>query len=382
MGTVVASRSTLPRGFSSAFSCLRGGREGFASLELVASRLRCVHIKRFQLTICARDKVAFSAYARVAPPSHPPIAAERRRAQFYDAGKVVMAPCPDGCALFTGPGPLRRWRGQATFVQAEHARSRKRGPPVRDYTCAGCAQKGKTACSGRSVPMAALDAAVLEHLADKLLTPDRLTMILEAFIAHSASTADSRKEQLAQAKRMLTEAGGRIDRLLQMVEQGLMSVDDPALKERLDTAKVARVAASERVRMLDRPNEAGTSQITPDKINKLSVVLREALKSSDIGFRKAYLRLSLDRVVVADDEIRLRGPTIALAKAAAAGGLPATAGLVPSFVQEWRPVRDSNPCYQRERLVSWASRRTGRWAAWVAFPQAGVKARFAQGSVA
>ena len=25
-----------------------------------------------------------------------------------------------------------------------------------------------------------------------------------------------------------------------------------------------------------------------------------------------------------------------------------------------RPVRDSNPCYQRERLVSWASRRTGQ----------------------
>jgi hypothetical protein len=159
---------------------------------------------------------------------------------------------------------------------------------------------------------------------------------------------------------MLTEAGGRIDRLLQMVEQGLMSVDDPALKERLDTAKVARVAASERVRMLDRPNEAGTSQITPDKINKLSVVLREALKSGDIGFRKAYLRLFLDRVVVADDEIRLRGPTIALAKAAAAGGLPATAGLVPSFVQEWRPIGDSNPCYRRERAVSWASRRMGQ----------------------
>jgi transposase len=208
------------------------------------------------------------------------------------------------------------------------------------------------------------------------------TDIARAWVYVRDDRPDSRKEQLAQAKRMLTEAGGRIDRLLQMVEQGLMSVDDPALKERLDTAKVARVAASERVRMLDRPNEAGTSQITPDKINKLSVVLREALKSSDIGFRKAYLRLSLDRVVVADDEIRLRGPTIALAKAAAAGGLPATAGLVPSFVQEWRPVRDSNPCYQRERLVSWASRRTGRWAAWVAFPQAGVKARFAQGSVA
>ena len=35
-------------------------------------------------------------------------------------------------------------------------------------------------------------------------------------------------------------------------------------------------------------------------------------------------------------------------------------GGVRSPIPKWRPVRDSNPCCQRERLESWASRRTGR----------------------
>lgn len=41
----------------------------------------------------------------------------------------------------------------------------------RYYTCAGCAQKGKTVYPGRSIPMATLDGTVIEHLTDRLFTP-------------------------------------------------------------------------------------------------------------------------------------------------------------------------------------------------------------------
>jgi Recombinase zinc beta ribbon domain len=52
----------------------------------------------------------------------------------------------------------------------------------RYYTCAGCAQKGPTACAGRSINMAALDGLVLDNMTDKLLVPDRLAQILEAYL--------------------------------------------------------------------------------------------------------------------------------------------------------------------------------------------------------
>jgi hypothetical protein len=50
----------------------------------------------------------------------------------------------------------------------------------RYYACAGCAQKGKTKCPGRSIAMEALDGMILEHLADKLFTSERLEVILQA----------------------------------------------------------------------------------------------------------------------------------------------------------------------------------------------------------
>jgi site-specific DNA recombinase len=213
----------------------------------------------------------------------------------------------------------------------------------RYYTCAGCAQKGASHCPGRSIPMAALDGMVVEHLADRLFTSQRLALLLDAFVARSAAADNQRRGQLAQARKALTESEGRIDRLLQMVEQGLMAPDDSALKERLGAAKLARQAAGERVRLLERPEAGGASVITPVKIDRLAIVLREAMRSSDIAFRKAYLRLFVDQIIVGDDEINMRGPTVALAKAAELGALPPTGEMVPSFVRGWRALRDSNP---------------------------------------
>ncbi len=208
----------------------------------------------------------------------------------------------------------------------------------RYYTCAGCAQKGKTHCPGRSISMAALDGMVLEHLADRLFTPDRLRVVLHAYVARSAEADASRREQLAQARRALTEAQGRLVRLLELVEHGLMDVNDPTLKERLGSARLSRQAAAERVRLLNSVDAAGGATITEESVAGLATGLRRALQSDDPAFRKAYLRLF----------------------ATINGGLPPAAGVVPSFVREWRPVGDSNPCYRRERAVSWASRRTGQ----------------------
>ena len=79
--------------------------------------------------------------------------------------------------------------------------------------------------------------------------------------------------------------------------------------------------------------------------------MRAALAKDDPSFRKAYLRLFVDQVIVTDDEIRLRGPKAAPAKALTEPAI-AAGDTVPSFVPKWRPVRDSNSCYRRERAVS------------------------------
>lgn len=68
--------------------------------------------------------------------------------------------------------------------------------------------------------------------------------------------------QLAQAKRTLTEVEGGVNRLLELVERGLIDVNDPSLKERRDSARLARQTAGERVRLLAM---AGSAKITSEK---------------------------------------------------------------------------------------------------------------------
>ena len=197
---------------------------------------------------------------------------------------------------------------------------------------------------------------VLEHLADRLFTPERFTVILEAFIARSADADTNRRAQLAQARRALTEVEGGVNRLLELVQRDLIDMNDPSLKKRLDSARVARQTAGDRVRLLDGAAIGGSAKITSEKLDALAAALRAVMRDGDPAFRKAYLRMFVDQVVVGDTEIRMRGPTEGLAKAASSGGLPPAGGVVPSFGRQWRPVRDSNPRCRRERAIA---RRSG-----------------------
>ncbi len=182
-------------------------------------------------------------------------------------------------------------------------------------------------------------------------TVDRLRAYIASLEAGRTSVTD-RATRLAQSRRALTEAQGRVSRLLEMIENGLIGLDDPQLRERMDSAKLARRQAEDEVRVLEAASRGGAEAITPQAVERLSGALRGALAADDPSFRKAYLRLFVSEIVVDDEEVRMTGPTSALAKAAVQDQLPSPANMVPSFVRGWRPVGDSNPCYRRERAVS------------------------------
>ena len=57
----------------------------------------------------------------------------------------------------------------------------------RYYTCATCAQQGKAACKGRSIPMDKLDRLVTERLANQLLTLERVGKILGGLMDRQAA---------------------------------------------------------------------------------------------------------------------------------------------------------------------------------------------------
>ena len=81
--------------------------------------------------------------------------------------------------------------------------------------------------------------------------------------------------------------------------------------------------------------------ITPAKVEKLALLLRDKLHHGAPDLRQAYARLLLNEVRVDDREIRISGSKAVLARSAA-GGVAKTTPAVLSFVREWRARNDSN----------------------------------------
>ncbi|WP_297490047.1 hypothetical protein [Acidocella sp.] len=68
--------------------------------------------------------------------------------------------------------------------------------------------------------------------------------------------------------------------------------------------------------------------------------MRESLRQADIAFRRAYIRLFVDEIVLSDTAISLSVPKYALAGSASLGTLPQAGNMVPSFVRKWRAECD------------------------------------------
>jgi DNA invertase Pin-like site-specific DNA recombinase len=209
----------------------------------------------------------------------------------------------------------------------------------RYYTCAGGAQKGPIKCQGCSVPMAGLDDLVVDQLAERIFDPGRLTELLQGYLDDSQQADHGRRQRLGRLKAELTETEGAIQRLLALVEKGHLDLDDPALGERLRSHKANRSKLSEEIALATSPQKIGQLTITPSKLERVAGLMRQALKSGPIEFRRAYMRMFVHRVVVSRREVRISGPKSALARAASSD-LPAPGPGVLSFVREWRPLRD------------------------------------------
>ena len=102
---------------------------------------------------------------------------------------------------------------------------------------------------------------------------------------------------------------------------------------------------------LHRHIASGAPQITPDKIGKVAVLLREKLRYGPPELRQAYARLVMDDVSVTDEEIRISGSKSVLARCAAADAMPA-APAVLSLFRSGAPdrIRTCDLCLRRAAL--------------------------------
>ncbi|MCJ1901234.1 MULTISPECIES: recombinase family protein [Paracoccus] len=209
----------------------------------------------------------------------------------------------------------------------------------RYYACATCAQKGKAACKGRSIPMDKLDRAVTERLADQLLTPERVEKLLAGLMERQTARDADHGQRLTALRGKLADAEDRLKRLYQAIENGIADSADPTLKDRIAAIRterdIAQVAFDRAVAEM-QPE----ARVTAEKIASFVDVMRANVLDGAVPFRRAWLRAMIDNVEVDDAEIRIHGRRTVLERLVMGGGA-APAG-VPSFVRKWRTRQDSN----------------------------------------
>ena len=153
-------------------------------------------------------------------------------------------------------------------------------------------------------------------------------------------------QTLAEAQKRATEAAGTKVRLLKLVAAGALDAEDPQLTEELKTAEARRQRAAEEIALLEGQGTAATPRaIPPAKIERLGTVIRDAVKNGPPEFRIAYVRQFDREVVVDDDEIRVSGPTTALAVAKEEADAALNQG--SQGHREWRRVRNPGESVSR-----------------------------------
>ncbi len=214
----------------------------------------------------------------------------------------------------------------------------RRGKSYSYYTCGGCMQKGKSECKGRHVPMAKLDTLVLTNIADRLLSPERVSAILSGLMAKRANEDTEVATRRAALEREIADKDSRLKRLYAAIEEGVAELDAD-LKARIQTLKSERDLAREALSRLQALTVISTAP-TPEMVEAFSAVMREKLATGDTQAKKAWLASVISSIEVDDHKVRIIGSPDALA--AAVTGTVGAPARVSGFVRKWRTRHDSN----------------------------------------
>jgi site-specific DNA recombinase len=327
-----------------------GGRWGIASVHKVLTRTSYIGRHRFnKLNFKTRAPSSEDEIVEIAVP---PIVTEE---EFDTVQKILRSRSPQWTAprLVSGPTLLTGICFCATCGGPMTLRTGKYNR-YRYYTCSTAARQGKRGCRGQTVPMDKLDRAVVDHLERRLLDPRRLHEILRHLLERREEWIERRRSHIAELRKRATEAEAKLKRLYQAIEDGIADLRDPALKDRVaELAAIRDQARTDADRVVSLIDGVGAT-ITPETLRRFGQVAKRKLRNGNGTFQRDHLRALAQRVDVIDGrEIRITGSKSALLRTlAAAANASSAAPEVLSFIPKWRPLRDSNPCYLRERQVS------------------------------
>jgi len=212
-----------------------------------------------------------------------------------------------------------------------------KGGRYRYYKCSSKIRNiGQNSCTSGNVSMEKLDEIILNTLAERVFTPERVKKIMKEFQTRLKASKEDHHEELKQLARELEEIKKGTDKLYEAVEKGMLSIND-SLTERVQKHQARRQEILIEMARLRGQKEMKLSKLGKNHIIAFCKALKERFQDKASNFGKEYLKLLVDEIRIVKQKVHLTGSYAALAGALCSkselGSLPG----VPSSVIYWLP---------------------------------------------
>ncbi len=218
-----------------------------------------------------------------------------------------------------------------------------KGGRYKYYKCSSRHSKGNQACTSGNLPMEKTNEQVLHQLADKAFAPDRLQNMMAELRKKQRNSQENHHERINNLSRELKQIEERQQRLIDAIETGILELDE-VTQRRVQQLKTSKEALMTELVNARRESNLPIEPLRASQIERFSQKLRQKLLSKDNVLAKNYLNLLVDRIVVVNNTARVTGSYSALiASSEMIQDKTGHSNQVPTFVNDWRARRESNP---------------------------------------
>lgn len=225
-----------------------------------------------------------------------------------------------------------------------------KGEQYRYYKCSNRMSKGNTVCKSVAIPMDKADGMIVEAFRQTIYTPEYIRDVIDTYRKHMNQRGGEDRQCTKKLEAELKEIEQAEAKLYEAIEKGILELDD-RLKSRVQQHKTRRESITAELAALQRTQQTPFQSLTPQRIEAVARTMNRRFSTST-PFSRAYIKATVREIRFTGDYLRLRGEPKTMASLVAAGGQINPDAEVRRFIPVWRPLRDLNPCYCRERAMS------------------------------
>ena len=208
------------------------------------------------------------------------------------------------------------------------------------YNCANFLRRGKSACQGQRVPAQELEQAVLDHMATKLFTKERVREILKGIYQEIHDKDEQRDVQRKNLLRQLELTKGKLARQYEAIESGIITLQDVA--ERIRELKDQRAQLEQKLAELRVSRVIPLHLFKDEAIENFQGTLRGLFLNGNRPLTKQYLKLFIEKITVEMPRVSIMVSSKALLATLENGTAARTDDVVLTADEFWLPGADSN----------------------------------------